>query len=151
MHPIIDLSIVFWLYTALPYRNSMPSNPLVFQTSGVIWSSPVAFLFWIVLCTELSSSCINCPSLMSSWLQIICVVGFSVTFGGFLRNCSKYCFRRCIRSSWLASFSLVLTVLFLLLTSFTVCFAILDCLSSTASLILLIWFLWIMLVLLGVR
>ena len=39
-----------------------------------------------------------------------------------------------------AAFSLALVVLFLLLTSFTVCHAILDCLSSTESLILLIWF-----------
>ena len=42
--------------------------------------------------------------------------------------------------SILLAFSLALAVLFLLLTSFIVCYAILDCLSSTESLILSIWF-----------
>ena len=37
-------------------------------------------------------------------------------------------------------FNLALGVLFLLLTSFILCHAILDCLSSTESLILFIWF-----------
>ena len=46
----------------------------------------------------------------------------------------------CIRSSWLAAFSSVFAVLFLLLTLFTFCHAILGCLSSTVSLILFIWF-----------
>ena len=53
---------------------------------------------------------------------------------------SKCCFYRYSRSRWLVAFSLGLTVLFLLLTSFIICHAILDCLSSTESLILLIWF-----------
>ena len=43
-------------------------------------------------------------------------------------------------SCWFAAFSFALTVLFLLLTSFIVCQAILDCLSSTETLILSIWF-----------
>ena len=41
---------------------------------------------------------------------------------------------------WFVAFNLALAVLFLLLTSFTVCQVILDCLSSTESLILSIWF-----------
>ena len=45
-----------------------------------------------------------------------------------------------IRSSWLVALSLAFAVLFLLITSFAVCQAILDCLSSTESLILLIRF-----------
>ena len=49
-------------------------------------------------------------------------------------------FHRCIRSCWFVAFSLVLAVLFHLLTSFIVCHAILICLASTESLILLIWF-----------
>ena len=77
---------------------------------------------------------------MSNWLLIIFVIGSCVTFGGFPSKFSKYYFHRCIRSSWLVVFSLALAVLFLLLTSFTVCHAILDCLSSTESPILLIWF-----------
>ena len=41
---------------------------------------------------------------------------------------------------WFAAFSFALAVFFLLLTLFIVCQAILDCLSSTESLILSIWF-----------
>ena len=134
MHPFVHLSIVFWLYMALQYWSSM-SNFLVFHTSGGISSSPAAFLFLSFLCTMLNSSCVNCPSLMSSWLLII-----FVTFGGFPSKFSKCFFHRCIHSSWLAAFNLTLAVLFLVLTSFIVCHAILDCLSSTEFLILMIWF-----------
>ena len=137
---IIPLSIVLWLYTALQCRSSMSSNSLVFHTSVGISSSPAAFLFKIFLSTESSSSCIICPSLISCWLVIIFVSDLCVIFRGFRSKFSKYCFLRCIRSSWLVAFNLVFTVLFLLFTSFTVCHAILDCLCSTDSLILLIWF-----------
>ena len=73
---------------------------------------------------------------MSNGLLIIFVIVSRLTFGGFPSKFSKCCFHRCIRSSWLVAFA----VLFLQLHSFTVCHAILDCLSSTKSLILLIWF-----------
>ena len=139
MHPFVHLPIVFWLYTALQCRSSMLSNCLVFLTSGGISSSPAAFLFSIFLSTE-SSSCINYPSLMSSSLLIIFVISSCVTFKGFPSKFSKCCFYRCIHSSWLIAFSLAFAVLFLLLTLFTVCNAILDCLFSTESLILSIWF-----------
>ena len=66
MRPFVHLSIVFWLYTALQCQISKSSNSLVFHTSGGISSSPAAFLFFIFLCTESSSSCVNCPSLMSN-------------------------------------------------------------------------------------
>ena len=115
-------------------------GPPYFWWAGGGSSSPAAFLFLIFLSNKSSSSCVNCPSLMSSWLLIIFVIGLSVTFRGFPSKLSKYCFHRCIRSSWLADFSLALAGLFLLLTSFTVCNAILDYLSSIESLILLIWF-----------
>ena len=118
----------------------MSSNSLVFHISGGISSSPVAFLFLIFLSTESSSSCVTYPSLMCNCLLIILVIGSCVTFGGFPNKFSKRGFLRCIRSSWLAAFSLAFAVLFLLLTSFTVCHAILECLPSTESLILLIWF-----------
>ena len=118
----------------------MLSNFLVFHTSGSISSTPTAFLFLIFLITKSSFSCINCPSLMSSWLLIISMIGSSVTFRGFPSKFLKCCFYRCIHSSWLAAFSLALAVFFLLLTLFTVCHAIQDCLSSTEFLILLIWF-----------
>ena len=139
MHPFVHLSIEFWLYTALHCQSSMSSNCLVFHTSWVISSIPAAFLFLIFLTTELSFSCVTCTSLMSNCLLIILVIGSCVT-GGFLSKFSKRGFHSYIRSSWLVAFSLALAVLFLLLNSFTVCHAILDCLSSTESLILSIWF-----------
>ena len=46
----------------------------------------------------------------------------------------------CICSCWLVAFSLAFAVFFLLLILFTICHAILDCLSSTESLILSVWF-----------
>ena len=77
---------------------------------------------------------------MSNWLLIIFMIGLCITFGGFLSKFSKCCFHRCIRSSWLVTFSLAFAVLFLLLILFTVWHVIPDCLYSTKSLILLIWF-----------
>ena len=118
----------------------MSSNCLVVHTSGGISSNPAAFLFVIFLSTESSSSCVNCPNFMSDCLQIILVIGSCVTFGGFPSKFLKCCFHSCIRSSWMVAFSLAFAVLFLLLTSFTLFHAILDRLSSTESLILLIWF-----------
>ena len=119
----------------------MSSNSLVFYTPGEISSSPAAFLFLIFLCTQLSSSCVNCPSLMSNCLLIILMIGSCVTFGaGGPSKFWKCCFHRCIRSCWFVAFILALAVLFLLLTSFIVCHAIPDCLSLTESLILSIWF-----------
>ena len=108
----------------------MSSNCLVFHTSGGISSSPAAFLFLIFLRTDSSSSCVNGPSLMSNCLLIILVIGSYVIFGGFPSKFSKCCFHSFILSCWFAA------VFFLLLTSFIVSQAILDCLSSTESLIL---------------
>ena len=114
----------------------MLSNCLIFHTSGGVSSSPAAFLFLIFLSTELSSSCVNGPSLMSNCLLIIFMIGSCVTFGGFLSKFSKCCFHSCIHSCWLVAFCLAFAVLFLLLILFTVYHAILNCLSSTKSLIL---------------
>ena len=83
---------------------------------------------------------LNGPSLMSNCLLIILVIGSCVIFGGFPSRFSKCCFHSFILSCWFAAFSFALAVFFLLLTSFIVCQAILDCLSSTESLILSIWF-----------
>ena len=80
------------------------------------------------------------PLLLAGPYLIILVIGSWVTSGEFPSRFSKCCFHRCIRYCWLVAFSLALVVLFLLLTSFTVCHAILYCLSSTESLILSIWF-----------
>ena len=118
----------------------MSSNCLVFHTSGGISSSPAAFLFWIFLRTESSYISVNGPSLMPNCLLIILVIGSCVTFGGFPSRFSKCCFHSFILSCWFVAFNLVLAVLFLLLTSFIICQALLDCLSSTESLILSIWF-----------
>ena len=140
MHPFIHLSIGFWLYTALQCRSSISSNCLVFHTSGGISSSHAAFLFLIFLRTESSSSCMNGPSLMSYCLLIILVIGSCVIFGGVPSRFSKCCFHSFNLSCWCAAFSFALAVLFLLVTSFIVCQALLDCLSSAESLILSIWF-----------
>ena len=89
--------------------------------------------FFIFLSTGSSCSRVNGPSLMSNCLLIILVIGSCVTFGGFpsrFSQCSLYSF---IRSCWFVAFNLALA-------SFIVCPAILDCLSSTESLILSIWF-----------
>ena len=118
----------------------MSSKSLVFHTSGGILFSLAAFLFLSFLSTELSSSCVNSPSLMFNCLPIILVIGSCVTFGEFPSKFSKCCFHNCIRSCSLVAFSLAFTVLFLQHSSFTVCHYILDCLSSTKSLILSIWF-----------
>ena len=77
---------------------------------------------------------------MSNCLLIILVIGSCVIFGGFPSKFSKCCFHSFILSCWFAALSFALAVFFLLLTSFIVCQAILDCLSSTESLILSIWF-----------
>ena len=138
--PFVHLSIVFWLYMALECCSSMSSNFLAFYNSGGILSSHAAFLFLIFLSSEFTSSCVNCPSLMSNCLVIILMIGSWVTFRGFLGKFSKCCFHSCIHPCWLVGFSLAFAVLFPLLTSFNICHAILNCLSSTESLILLIWF-----------
>ena len=140
MHPFIHLSIGFWLYMALQCRSCMSSNCLVLPTSGGISSSPVAFLLLIFLSTKSRFSYVNGPSLMSNCLLIILVIGSYITFRGFPIKFSKCILHICTRSCWLVAFSLAFAVPFLLLTSFTVCHAILDCLSLAESLILSIWF-----------
>ena len=114
----------------------MSSNCLVFHTSVGISSSPAAFLFLIFLSTESSSSRVNGPSLMSNCLLIIFMIASCVTFGGFPSKFWKCYFHSFKHSFWFVPFSLALGVLFLLLTSFIICHAILDCLSPTAYLIL---------------
>ena len=81
-------------------------------------------------------ACIHCLSLISSLLLIIFMIGLSVSIRGFPSKFLKYSFHKCILSSWLVVFNLVLGGLI----SFTVCHAIQYCLSSTKFLILLIWF-----------
>ena len=128
-----------WLYMALQNWSSNSSNFLVFHTSGGISSKASNFSAFNFVSVMLSSSWVNCPSLTSSWLSIIFVIVLSVTLGDFLSRFLKYSFHICICSSWLAAFSFSLEEPFLLITSFTVCHAIHDCLSSTKFLILLIW------------
>ena len=140
MHPFTHMSIGFSLYTPFQCLCSMSSNFLVLHSSGRISSIPAAFLFLIFLSTDSSYSWVNGLSLMSICLLIILVIGSWVDSWGFPSKFSKCCFHRYIRSCWLVAFSLALAVLFLLITSFIVCHAILDCLSSTESQILSIWF-----------
>ena len=77
---------------------------------------------------------------MSYWLLVFQVIGSCVTFGRFHRRFSKCCFHSFILSCWFVTFSLAFAVPFLLLTSFILRHTVLDCLSSTESLILSIWF-----------
>ena len=96
-----------------------------------------SFLFLIFVCTTPSSSYVNCPSLMYRLLLIFFVIYSSVTLEDFQSRFLKCSFHKRIRSFWLAAFSFTHAILFLLLTSFTVCHIIRDYLSSTECLILL--------------
>ena len=89
----------------------MSLNCLVFHTSEGISISPAVFLFLIFHSIESSSSCVNCPSLISNCLVIFLVIGSCITFGGFLSKFLKCCLHSCIRSSWLVAFILAFTVL----------------------------------------
>ena len=131
MHPFVHLSMVFYYIRHYSVGRLCCRIAWSYILLGFFLSSPTAFLFLIFLSTESSSSYVNCPSLMSNCLLIILVIGSCVTFWGFLSKFSKY---------WLVAFSLAFAVFFPLLISFTVCHAILDRLSSTETLILLIWF-----------
>ena len=108
---------------------------------GVIHQDWKLSCFEFFISTTSIFSCVKSPGLMSTWLLIIFMIfEWSATLGNFPQSrFLKFCFYKCIRSSWLIAFSLTLAVIFLLLTSFSDCHAILDFLSSTESLILLIW------------
>ena len=141
MEGCIPSSIVLILpidCVALPEQYIVELSRL--HTSRGISSSPAAFLFLILLRTVSSSSLVKGPSFTSNCLLIILVIGSSVISGGFPSRFLKCCSHSFILSCWLAAFNFALAVLFLPLTSFIVCQAILDCLSSTESLILSIWF-----------
>ena len=122
--------IIYGITVSEQYVIELPGLPYFWGIS----SNPAAFLFVIFLTAESRSSCVNWPSLMSNCLLIILVIGSCVTFGCFPSKFLRYYFHSCIRSSWLIAFSLAFVVLFLLLTSFTVCHSILDWLSSIESL-----------------
>ena len=117
----------------------MLSNSLVFHASGGISSSPAAFLLLIFLSTASSSSCVNCPSLMSNCLLINLVFGSCITLGGFPSKSSKCCFHSSIRFSWLVAFSLALAVLFLLLTIVYPRLSIFNRVSNLIDLILYVF------------
>ena len=105
-----------------------------------IFHQALLLFFFFFFSTNSRSSGVKCLSLMSNGILIIPVISSWITLGEFPSKFSKYCFHSCIRSSWLEVFSFVLAVPFLLLTPLTVCHANLNCLSSTESLVLLIWF-----------
>ena len=76
---------------------------------------PATFLHSIYFRT-VSTSSVNSPSLISSLV-------LSVISEGFLSRFLKCSFHFLSHPSWLATFSFVFRVLFLLLTFFTVCYA----------------------------
>ena len=59
----------------------------------------------IFVCTALNSSRVNCPTLMSSCLFVIFVIGLSVPLGNIPIRFLKCSFHICIRFSWLIAFS----------------------------------------------
>ena len=142
MHPFIHLSIGF---DYIRHYSVGAVCDRIFWSSillGVFHRALLLF-FWTFLSTESSSSWVNDPSLLlivSNCLFIIIVISSWVTFRGFLSRFSKCGFNRCIRSCSLVVFSLALAVLSLQLTSFILCYAIVDCLLLTESLILSILF-----------
>ena len=113
MQPFIYLFIMFWLYTA--FQNRSRKYFLVFLTFGSILTRPVAFLLFIFGSTTSSSSWLNSPSLISSWLLILFVITLSLTLGEFSNRFLKCSFYFCIRSSWLVAFCFALGVHFHLL------------------------------------
>ena len=121
------------------------SEQYVVELSGLLYFrgnfvQPYSFPIFNFSENRVEFLCVNGPSLMSNCLLIILVIGSCIIFGRFPSKFSKCCFHSFILSCWFAALSFALAVFFLLLTSFIVCQAILDCLSSTESLILSIWF-----------
>ena len=90
-----------------------------------------AFLLLTFFNIASSSSFVICPSFMSSWPLLICWIGFLVISGGFPSK-----FLKCSFHFMDGCFSVA--VLFLPLTSFTVCHTNGDYSSSTDFLILLV-------------
>ena len=106
-----QLSLVFWLYTALQYRSSKSSN---FLTLLVFHQNRQLSCFFLIFDRTTSSSRgVNCSRWMSSCLLIIFVINLSVTLGNFPNRFLKCSFYMCVRYSRLATFSLALEVLFL--------------------------------------
>ena len=138
MHPFIHLSI----YRILIVYCVAVAEQYVVELSGLPyfrWNFVQPCSFPIFNFSENRVEFFLCER--SNCLLIILVIGSCVIFGGFPSKFSKCCFHSFILSCWFAALSFALAVFFLLLTSFIVCHAILDCISSTESLILFIWFL----------
>ena len=81
-------------------------------------------IYCYFLSTVLSSSSVNCSSLMSSWPLVILWIGLSVISGEILRWFSKSSFHSWSLSSLQAALNFSLDLLFLSLSSFIVCHAI---------------------------
>ena len=86
-----------------------------------------------------SSSSINCPSVMSSWLLLIFFHRFVCDFRKVSKQILKIFFSLLKFSSWLSTFSFSFELLFLMLNSSTAYHDNHDCQSSTMFLILFIW------------
>ena len=129
------------IYTELLYRGLS----WLLCLCSAMWRGPQEYITYELVSTSPAVSRMSGSSKFDSFcdgsncLLIILVISSCVTFG-FPSKFLKCCFHRCIHSCWSVAVSLGSAVLFLLLTSFIVCHAILACLSSTESLILSIWF-----------
>ena len=134
----VDASLHLSVYWILIINCVTVSKQYIVELSGLPYFGgnfikPCGFPIFNFLSTESISSWVNGPSLKSNCLLIILVIISCVTFGGFPSRFSKCCFQSFILSCWFVAFSLAM--IFFLLTSFIVSHAILDCLSSTESLI----------------
>ena len=109
-----------------------------FSCLPYIWSY---FVLLLLIFSNIlsSSSSVNCSCLISCWPLIIFWISWSVISGWFPSRFLKCPFHIWSFSSWLAAFSFAFEVLFLPITSFTVCHANHNCLSLNEFLILLIW------------
>ena len=124
---------------ALHNRRTKTLNFLVYHISGRILLRLVTFLLLIFSSLASRSSSVNCPSLMLSWLLLHFWIGLSVIWGVFLSRFLKCSFHFGSLSPLLKAFSFAPDVLFLLLTSFTICHSLRNCLFSTEFLLLSIW------------
>ena len=111
MQPLVNLSIVFCLYSVVKIKEVI--KVFVFHISESISLRPAFFRLLIFVSTTLSYSSLNCSSLMSGWLLVIFMRALSVTLRMFPSRFLQCSFLICIRSSWLAALSFALDVFFL--------------------------------------
>ena len=127
---LTSISLLHFVYRLLCIvRNLCHQIFLSFKRQEIICQVKQLFCF----CSAVSSSSsFNCSGLMSSWSLIFFWISLS---GGCLSRFLKCSFYFWSLSSWLSGIRFAFEVLYLPLTSFSVCQANCDCLFSTKFLI----------------